>query len=248
MSVPTVLILQHVEVEKPGLILDVLEGSGVRVEIRNLVAGPVGDLPEVGGLAGLVVMGGTMNVDDLAGHPGLRVERDLVGDALRAGVPTLGVCLGAQVIARVQGMDVRTGAELGYGAEIGWEPLQDVDRDDPVVGPLADAPAVLHWHGDRIVPGDGARVLARTESTPCQAFRAGPAAWGLQFHLEVTPALQDEWLGEAEFAEEAVEVLGVDGPERLRSEALAVEAALRPLAERSLGHFRGLVGERAAGR
>lgn len=248
MPARTVLILQHVEVEKPGLILDALDGSGLDVDIRNLVdtPGASGDaLPPVSELAGLVVMGGPMNADDLAAHPALKRERDLLADALRAQVPTLGVCLGAQLLARAQGMDVRTGAALGRGSEIGWAPLADVDRDDPVVGPLADAPAVLHWHGDRIVPADDTRVLARTDTTECQAFLAGPAAWGLQFHLEVTPGLLDDWLAEPSFATEAVDVLGVGAEERLRADARAVAADLRPLAERSLAHLRSLFVERA---
>ncbi|WP_306337093.1 type 1 glutamine amidotransferase [Streptomyces sp. KL118A] len=244
----TVLILQHVEVEKPGLILDALDGSGLDVAVRNVLDVPgasADDLPAVGDLAGLVVMGGPMNADDLTGHPALKLERDLLVDAVRAGVPTLGVCLGAQLLARALGLAVRTGAELGHGSELGWSPLRDVDRDDPVLGPLADAPAVLHWHGDRIVPGPGARVLARTDTTECQAFRAGPAAWGLQFHLEVTPALLDEWLAEPSFVGEATEALGPDAVDRLRSDARAVAPALRPAAERSLAHLRSLFMARA---
>ncbi|MEU5778284.1 type 1 glutamine amidotransferase [Streptomyces venezuelae] len=248
MPARTVLILQHVEVERPGLILDALDGSGLDVDVRMLLDAPgasADDLPDVDDLAGLVVMGGPMNADDLAGHPALKLERDLLVDAVRAGVPTLGVCLGAQLLARALGLVVRPGAELGYDSEIGWSPLRDVDRDDPVVGPLADAPAVLHWHGDRIVPGPGARVLARTGTTECQAFRAGHAAWGLQFHLEVTPGLLDDWLAEPSFVTEATEALGPDAVERLRADARAAAPALRPLADRSLAHLRSLFLARA---
>ncbi|MEV5976226.1 hypothetical protein [Streptomyces sp. NPDC052114] len=248
MPAPTVLILQHVAVEKPGLILDALDGSGLDVDVRNLLDTPdvvADDLPPVSELAGLVVMGGPMNADDLAGHPALKLERDLLADAVRTGLPTLGVCLGAQLLARAEGLAVRPGAELGHGSEIGWYPLDDVDRDDPVVGPLADAPAVLHWHGDRIVPAPGTRTLARTATTECQAFRAGSAAWGLQFHLEVTPGLLDDWLAESSFSAEAIEALGADAPDRLRADARAVAAGLRPLAERSLAHLRSLFVARA---
>ncbi|MFC7304175.1 type 1 glutamine amidotransferase [Streptomyces monticola] len=243
MSPRTVLILQHVEVEKPGLILDALQGSGLDVDVRNLIAMPgvsADDLPPVSELAGLVVMGGPMNADDLAGYPALKVERDLLAEALRAGIPTLGVCLGAQLLARAQNLTVRTGAELGLESEIGWAPLSGVDRDDPVVGPLADAPAVLHWHGDRIEPAPGTRVLARTDTTTCQAFRVGPVAWGLQFHLEVTPDLLDDWLAEPSFAAEARDALGPGATEQLRADAHATASALRPLAERSLAHLRAL--------
>ncbi|MBB5937315.1 type 1 glutamine amidotransferase [Streptomyces zagrosensis] len=248
MPARTVLILQHVEVEKPGLILDALDGSGLNVVIRNLVDTPgasASDLPPASDLAGLVVMGGPMNADDLEGHPALKLERHLLADALRSRTPSLGICLGAQLLARAHGLAVRTGAELGHDSEIGWSPLHDVDRNDPVVGPLADAPAVLHWHGDRIVPAPATRVLARTHTTECQAFRAGPAAWGLQFHLEVTPGLLDDWLTEAPFATEARDALGPDATTRLRADARAAAPALRPLAEQSLAHLRTLFVQRA---
>ncbi|MFF3640845.1 type 1 glutamine amidotransferase [Streptomyces sp. NPDC002564] len=245
MPARTVLILQHVEVEKPGLILDALGGSGLDVDVRNLFERPGRALPPVADLAGLVVMGGPMNADDVTGYPELKLERDLLVDALRDELPTLGVCLGAQLLARAQGLAVRPGAELGQGSEVGWAALRDVDRDDPVVGPLADAPAVLHWHGDRIVPGPGTRVLARTATTDCQAFRAGPAAWGLQFHLEVTPGLLDDWLAEPSFAAEATAAHGPGAVERLRADARAVAPTLRPLAERSLAHLRSLCTARA---
>ncbi|WFB09682.1 type 1 glutamine amidotransferase [Streptomyces sp. LX-29] len=248
MPARTVLILQHVEVEKPGMILDALAGCDVEVDIRNLLTtapgAPAGELPAAAELAGLVVMGGPMNADDTAAHPGLARERELLADAVAAGVPTLGVCLGAQLLARSQDMKVLPGAALGQGPEIGWAPLHDVDRRDPVVGPLADAPGVLHWHGDRIVL-DGP-ALARTETTSCQAFRVGPAAWGLQFHLEVTPALLDEWLAEPGFVAEARDALGPGALDRLRADARTVAPALRPLAEQSLSHLRRLVQERAA--
>ncbi|MFI0261161.1 type 1 glutamine amidotransferase [Streptomyces sp. NPDC017056] len=244
----TVLILQHVEVERPGLILDALDGSGLDVDIRNLIDTPgaaAGDLPPVSDLAGLVVMGGPMNADDLAGHPALKLELDLLTEALRSGTPILGICLGAQLLARVQGMAVRTSAQHGLANEIGWAPLHDVDRDDPVVGPLADAPAVLHWHGDRIEPAPGTRVLARTATTECQAFRAGPAAWGLQFHLEVTPALLDEWLADPSFTTEAEEALGPNAVPHLQATARAAAAPLHPLALQSLTHLRTLFLEHA---
>ncbi|MEV6107984.1 type 1 glutamine amidotransferase [Streptomyces sp. NPDC051940] len=245
MPARTVLILQHVEVEKPGLILDALSGSGLDVDIRNLIDLPgasAADLPPVADLAGLVVMGGPMNADDLAGHPALKVERELLAAALAAGVPTLGVCLGAQLLARAAGLSVRTGA----GAEIGWAPLEGVDRTDPVVGPLADAPAVLHWHGDRIVPGPDTRVLARTATTECQAFRAGPVAWGVQFHPEITPDLLDTWLTDPTFTTEAVTTLGPTAPTHLRTAAAAAAPALQPLAGRGLAHVVRLMRERTA--
>ncbi|MGW4245619.1 type 1 glutamine amidotransferase, partial [Nocardia sp. NPDC004722] len=142
------------------------------------------------------------------------------------------------------GLAVYSGGH-GYSDELGWAPLRDVDRTDPLVGPLADAPAVLHWHGDRIRPDTTTPILAATDSTPVQAFRAGPAAWGLQFHPEVDPALLDQWLAEPDFAAEAHRVLGPDALEILRAQARTAAPALRPLFERGLAHFCALIQARA---
>ncbi|MEV6769349.1 hypothetical protein AB0N05_12070 [Nocardia sp. NPDC051030] len=237
----TVLIIQHIPVEKPGLIGEVLHGLPIRIE--NVIQTPgacAADLPSADELAGLVVMGGPMNADAIDEYPALKLERELLAAAAEAGVPTLGICLGAQLLARALEMTVVPDT----GQEIGWAPLTGVDEDDPVVGPFAKAPGVLHWHGDRIVPSPGTAVLARTETTPCQAFRAGASAWGLQFHPEVGPELLDDWLTEPSIVEEAERELGPGALDRLRADARAVAPALRPLAERGFRHFRSLIQDR----
>ncbi|MVU77537.1 type 1 glutamine amidotransferase [Nocardia sp. ET3-3] len=247
MSAAPVLIVQHVEVEQPGLILDVLRAHRIPTVTRISATEPDGsELPPVSALAGLVVMGGPMNADDTDTYPALKIERDLLTQALRANLPTLGICLGAQLLARAAGLAVHPG-ELGYADELGWAPLHAVDRGDPLVGPLADAPAVLHWHGDRIAADAARPALAATESTPVQAFRAGPAAWGLQFHPEVDEALLDRWLAEPEFATEAQQVLGPDALTTLRADARAAAPALRPLFEQSMNHFCALIDQRDVG-
>ncbi|MEU1625408.1 type 1 glutamine amidotransferase [Streptomyces sp. NPDC020096] len=247
MPASTVLILQHVEVEKPGLILEALHGCDV--EVRNLLATAdpsANGLPPMSDVAGLVVMGGSMNVDDTAGYPALKLELDLLAEALRAEVPTLGICLGAQLLARARGLTVHSSAGNAQGWELGWAPLRDVDQRDPVVGPLADAPGVLHWHRDRIVPEAGTHPLAGTESTPCQAFRAGPVAWGLQFHLEITAGLLDAWLAEPSFIADAEEAHGPGAVDQLRADARTLVPALRPSAEQGLRHLRSLILDRTA--
>ncbi|GAA1877797.1 type 1 glutamine amidotransferase [Streptantibioticus ferralitis] len=247
MPTSTVLVLQHAEVEKPGLVLEALHGCDV--EVRNLLATPdasANDLPSTADLAGLVVMGGPMNANDTAGYPALRSELDLLSEALRAEVPTLGICLGAQLLARAGGLTVRSGAGDPREWELGWAPLRDVDRRDPVVGPLADAPGLLHWHRDRIVPEADTHLLASTKSTPCQAFRAGPAAWGVQFHLEITIGLLDDWLAEPSFVADVTEAHGPGAVDQLRADARALVPALRPSVERGLRHLRSLILDRTA--
>ncbi|MTL14913.1 type 1 glutamine amidotransferase [Nocardia seriolae] len=243
MPAATVLIVQHVEVEQPGLMLAVLRDHDIPTVTRILTAEPgvaAEDLPAVTDLAGLVIMGGPMSADATDAHPALKLERELLTQALRSGLPMLGICLGSQLLARAAGLTVRPGGR-GHSDELGWAPLRNVDRTDPVVGPLADAPAVLHWHGDRIEADATTTVLAATESTPVQAFRAGPAAWGLQFHPEVGPELLDRWLAEPDFAAEAHRVLGPDALDLLRTQARTAYPELRPLFERGLNHFCALV-------
>ncbi|MFE3193097.1 type 1 glutamine amidotransferase [Nocardia sp. NPDC059240] len=249
MASDSVLIIQHLEVEKPGAILEALRQHAIPTTTRILTAEPgvsADDLPPVGELAGLVVMGGPMNADELDTYPALKLERELLTRALELELPTLGICLGAQLLARAAGLAVYSGGH-GYSDELGWAPLRNVDRTDPLVGPFADAPAVLHWHGDRIRPDATVSVLATTDSTPVQAFRAGPAAWGLQFHPEVDPALLDQWLAEPDFAAEARRAHGPDALELLRAQAREAFPALRPLFERSMSHFCEMIRARTAG-
>lgn len=183
-----VLVLRHAPWEGPGLIAEAL--AGVPIEVRTVVDDAAPDLPRPRDLAGLVVMGGWQDADDDAGHPGLRAERDLLARAVDADIPVLGVCLGMQLLALALGAPLHR----RHGTEIGFGPVEVVGAD-PVLAPLGAAPQVLHWHSDAVDLPAGATLLARTHTTPVQAFRAG-SALGLQFHLEVDAGLLSTWLAE----------------------------------------------------
>jgi len=183
-----VLVLRHAPWEGPGLIAEAL--AGVPIEVRTVVDDAAPDLPRPQDLAGLVVMGGWQDADDDAGHPGLRAERDLLARAVDADMPVLGVCLGMQLLALALGAPLHR----RHGTEIGFGPV-DVVGEDPVLAPLGAAPHVLHWHSDAVDLPRGATLLARTDITPVQAFRAG-SALGLQFHVEVDAGLLSTWLAE----------------------------------------------------
>jgi len=184
-TVRPVLVLTHVPYEGPGLIAPGLDAP---VRVRTVVDTPDPVLPSVDEISGLVVMGGPMDADDDCGHPGLRAERALLAAAVEADVPSLGVCLGAQLL----GMALGARLHRRHGTEIGFAPV-DVHADDLVLGPLGSRPDVLHWHSDAIDLPPGATLLASSDATPVQAFRAG-SALGVQFHLEVEPAMLDMWL------------------------------------------------------
>jgi GMP synthase (glutamine-hydrolysing) len=207
---PVLLAIQHVPWETPHRILD----SCGELEVRTVRPLEGDQLPDHGEVGGAVVMGGPMNVDEVERYPALAAEREWLAEAARVELPVLGICLGAQLLARALGAEVRPGARL----EIGFAPIDVHERVDLAVGTLAPQATVLHWHGDVFDLPDGAVPLASSAQTECQAFRHGNA-WGLLFHPEADAKLIDAWLSEPQMAEEAEAALGPDAPTELRRQA-----------------------------
>ncbi len=177
------LVVQHVEAEGPGMLAGALHDAGVALDRRAVFAGAA--VPEdAAGHDGVVVMGGPMSARSDAGFPARRAELALLADAVRRGIPVLGVCLGAQLLAAATGGKVLAG---DAGPEIGWGrvDLAPAAADDPLLGGCPGTLEVLHWHGETFELPPGAVLLASSERYPNQAFRLGPRAWGLQFHVEV---------------------------------------------------------------
>jgi GMP synthase (glutamine-hydrolysing) len=228
---PILLAIQHVPWEGPHRILDACGGLDVHT-VKPLAGQPLPDHDEV---AGAVVMGGPMNVDD-PHHPELAIEREWLAGAMRRDLPVLGVCLGAQLLARALGAEVRP----GEGPELGYAPVEVLDPDDPVLGALAPTTTVLHWHGDVFDLPDGATHLARSAQTEIQAFRHGNA-WGVLFHPESDFALLEAWLAVPEMVHEACVALGDDGAAALPSQAEAAEANLLARTTPGLKAFASLV-------
>jgi len=187
-------VLQHVVHEGPGSIGTVLGANGIGATVVRLDLDE--PLPEAGRLGGLVVMGGPMGVHDVDEHPWLAPERSLIRAAVDAGLPVLGVCLGAQQLAAALGADVTTGPVEEVGP--GQVELTADGRRDPVLGPEYNGLSgtslpCVHWHRDTFALPDGAVHLAATRAFPHQAFRFGPTAYGLQFHVEVDEGLAAAW-------------------------------------------------------
>ena len=214
---PTLLVIQHVPWEGPHRILDACGDLHVKT-VRPLAGHP---LPAHEEVAGAVVMGGPMNVDEVERFPALAAEREWLTETVERGMPVLGICLGAQRLARALGAEVRAGA----APEIGFAPVEVSDPDDPLLGGLAPRAGALHWHGDVFDLPEGAAHLASSQRTPCQAFRAGNA-WGVLFHPEADLALVEAWLAVPEMIEDAVAALGDAGEHRLAQQAAELEADL----------------------
>jgi GMP synthase (glutamine-hydrolysing) len=229
---PILLAIQHVPWEGPHRVLDACGGLDVHT-VKPLTGQALPDHDQV---AGAIVMGGPMNVDEVEVHPELASEREWLAEALRRDIPLLGICLGAQLLARALGAEVRA----GEGPELGYAPVEILDPDDPILGALAPSTTVLHWHGDVFDLPDGAEHLARSERTEVQAFRRGNA-WGVLFHPESDFALLDAWLAVPEMVHEACVALGDDGAATLPSQAEAAEADLLARTTPGLEAFAALV-------
>jgi GMP synthase-like glutamine amidotransferase len=141
----------------------------------------------------VMVFGGAMHPDQDARHPWMPGEAEFLRRALDAKVPLLGVCLGAQLIARAAGAEVGPSPE----PEVGWLPveLNDAGRADPVLSALPDRVDAFQWHSYTFELPAGAALLAQSRCCR-QAFSLDGHAWGIQFHAEVTAAMIDAWIEE----------------------------------------------------
>jgi GMP synthase (glutamine-hydrolysing) len=217
------LVLQHIACEPPGVYEDVLEERNaaiVRIELDE------GDpLPDWRDFDAVIAMGGPMGALDDAELPWLADERRLVGEAVRAGLPFWGVCLGAQLLARSLGARVYPGP----APEVGVLPvtLTAAARDDAVFGEAPATLPTLQWHGDTFDLPDGAKLLATSPAYSHQAFRWGRAAYGLQFHLEVSTEMAAEWAGVPAYAEALERMLGPGSLERLTDDLARRAAEMR---------------------
>ncbi len=152
--------------------------------------------PQLEEIGGLVIFGGEMNVDEIDRYPYLLTQRELMRRAVDAGIPVLGICLGAQMLARALDAHV-------YRApvrELGFKPVRitQAGEVDPLLGAFHSGDRVFQWHEDTFDLPDGAELLAAGDDVQVQAFRMGRNAWGVQFHFEVDAEGIDAWLRVAE--------------------------------------------------
>ncbi len=202
-----VLVLQHIACEPPGAFEDVLVERGATITRVELDEGD--RLPDWRDFDAIVVMGGPMSVNDEDEHPWLVGEKRLIRDAVEAGVPLWGSCLGVQLLAAALGADVYAGSV----PEVGVLAVQVTDegRADPVFGELAPGFRALQWHADTFDLPQGAIRLASSPLYPNQAIRWGRSAYGVQFHLEVSGAMAEEWGTIPAYVDSARSALGDGG-------------------------------------
>lgn len=209
-----ILVFQHVAAEPLGTLDALIRQRGHRIRFVNFEREPDAQ-PNLDRYKGLIVLGGPMNVSDQGQRPHLRTELRCIEQALAAGKPVLGICLGAQLLAHALGAAVHRHPV----PEIGWYRWQATAaaREDAVLAPLGDDAPVFQWHGCSFEIPPGAVHLGRTASCENQAFRWGDSAYGLQFHLEMDVPLIERWLGNPVYRDE-LECSGLGhGPEAIRA-------------------------------
>jgi GMP synthase (glutamine-hydrolysing) len=215
---PTVLVVQH-DLDSPlAALAPPLAALGVRTTTWQALSQPE---PPSGEFDGLIVLGGIVNPDGTDGDAPLEREREAIAAAHERGVPVLGICLGAQLISQALGGSAER-MPAGTG-EIGWVriELDPAAADDPLLTGTPPTMNVLEWHNFSCTPPAAAVRLGHSPSC-VQAFRVGATSWGLQFHVEATRPLLEEWTvaGASELEARGIRPAAVLGTGSQRAEQL----------------------------
>ena len=240
MTSPTVLVVEHEDKCPPALLGDWLTEAGCTLEVRRPYAGD--EVPVLDGYDALLILGGPMGAHDDELHPWLGLVKRRVREAREAHLPTLGICLGHQLIAVALGGTVeknRHGQQLGL-LGVGWTEAAGTDE---LMAPLTTPRRGVQWNDDVVTAlPDGATLLAATGRGEIQAARYGPRMWGVQLHPEVDVPVLVPW---AESDRGSHEARGVDQDALLRDIGAAraeLDDAWRPLASGFAAIAAGHVG------
>lgn len=227
-----VLVIQHVAAEPLGVLDPMLKARGHRIRYANFARQPEA-APRLDRYQGLVVLGGPMQVTQTDRHPHLVTECRLIEQALRRGIPILGICLGAQLLTHVMGGRVGPCAR----PEIGWYPIHPTAATphDPLLRPIAAPQPVFQWHHWGFDCPSGAVSVADSPDSGCQAFRLNEHAWGLQFHLELDERLIRRWLKLPDYRQELLDSGLGTSPEQIQRQTSELLPTTLALAEQVFG-------------
>ena len=234
MARPKILVFQHVPYEPLGTLDPLLKEAGFRIRYVNFGRDPE-VRPGLDGYEALIVLGGPMNSDQIDSYPNLIHEIEIIREAVDRDMSVLGICLGAQLLAKALGGTVSRNTVR----EIGWfdVELTDAGVGDPVLSTFARKQRVFQWHEDGIGLPDGCVHLAGSPASTVQAFRFGEHAYGFQFHLEVDESLIERWLtvpdNQATLADEA----GHTHPDEIRAQTPAEIDALKALSRETFSRW-----------
>ncbi len=228
-----ILIFQHLAVETAGVFTEIWQAAGHRLHVVALDEGDA--IPPLDDYDLLAVMGGPMDVWQEDAHPWLRTEkaaiRTWVQDLQR---PYFGICLGHQLLAAAMGGAVGLMALPEVG--LTQVHLTEAAQSDPLFAALAPEMTVLQWHGAAVLtPPQGAVILAQNAACAVQAMRVGPRAWGVQYHIEITPQAIGAWLDIPEYRCALQAAIGAEAAVALHRDTLAHLPAFRTMAQSLAG-------------
>jgi GMP synthase (glutamine-hydrolysing) len=179
--------LRHQANTSLGILEEVFDEQGVEWHYVDCWTGA--ELPDLSQTSGLVVLGGGMNVDETRAHPHLVAVKWLMRAATDSGLPVLGICLGAQLLARSLGAKVYRAP----AREIGFVEIEATGKDLSILEPFAPPTRLFQWHEDTFTLPREAKLIFTGRAGGLQAFRVGDQAFGVQFHLEITTSLIAGW-------------------------------------------------------
>lgn len=226
-----ILVFQHDPLEDLGVFAQVLERHHAHFRTVRLFQDETPN-EDWESIRALVILGGPMSVHEEERYPFLKWEKTIIRTALKQGISILGICLGAQLIAAA------TGAQVYQGnfKEIGWYPISVTPEGqmDSLLGYLPERPTVFQWHRDGFDLPKGAQRLASSLYYDNQAFRIGKKVYGLQFHLEVTPAMIDRYMDER--WKELAQVPYIS-PDKIRADTRSYAQTSKHYGERFFSEF-----------
>jgi GMP synthase-like glutamine amidotransferase len=231
-----ILVFQHIAAEHPGSFREMMAADGIAWDTAALDEGAA--IPPFDGYAALLVMGGPMDVWQEDRHPWLVEEKRAIRRWVEAGRPFLGICLGHQLLAAALGGRVG----LMPAPEVGIADVTLHDPGDALFQGLASPLACLQWHGAEVQePPPEAVVTAGNDACRVQAMRVGAAAWGIQFHVEVTSRTVPEWGAIPAYAASLERTLGPGAQARLDQDVTSRMPALASAASTVWANFRRLL-------
>jgi len=229
-----ILVFQHVPYEILGTLDPLLRRSGFRIKFVNFGRNPDAK-PSLEGYRGLVVLGGPMNVDQTDQYKHIITEINLIQEAIDEGLPVLGICLGAQLIAKALGAKVRKNNEV----EIGWYEVSPTKNGlkDPLLSNFQKTEKIFQWHGDTFDIPVGGVHLATSPDCLNQVFRYNTKVYGFQFHLEVDQKMIERWLQVPHHKTEIGNSDGKIDPIRIKEETNVYIGRLKQLSDLVFSEF-----------
>jgi GMP synthase (glutamine-hydrolysing) len=235
-----ILFVRNDSFETFGVAPSAFEEAGAEVRVFEAIDGA--PRPRVDEVSGVVVFGSSSNIEHADHRPFIKEVAELTRESVDAGVPVLGVCFGAQLLAWALDAEVGKAPER----EVGFQPMRLLPAagDDRLVSHYADGDHLFEWHMDTFALPDGAELLMTGDRVTNQAYRLGETAWGLQFHFEVDAAELEHWLDAYAEIGDLQEEWG-KSPDEVRAEARLYLAEHERKGKEVFGRFVEVARERS---